>query len=802
MSDPIYYDTETCGFHGPIVLIQWAEGDGPIQLHETWTTPIYETMKLIEKIITHPGGVVGFNLTFDHFHLCQMYTTLLLMPDTQAYLEDCIEQYATLEADARQGPCLKPVKACDLMLHARKGPYQSTMNRGDIRIRRIPTSIAWLLAQELEKKVKLDDIYFAKRKNKFAEKWHVYDITNSDGLVDPDFKDIVLKFAPSSALKALAIDALKLPVDATLLFADIDIDSSYHPEELGYAPFAQAVNASKRQIVGGRSTKEWRGAWPENIKYHIRHWAYHKLARKYAEKDVEYTRALYKHFGSPELGDNDSELACMVGAVRWKGFRVDVEGLKTLRQDALKRKGKYPIAPEPSRRYVQEVMDATEKLVMRGSTKKTILEEIASWDNLPCANCDGKGRVELSPTQLDPVPTNAEELFAFFNQPTEISSEGEPCPACGGKGSIKHQAAERATQVLDARKAGKELELYDKLIIAGRLHADFVVIGTLSSRMAGAGGLNAQGIKRDKKVRQKFPLIDPGFVLCGGDFAGFEVVLAEACYNDPDLRHDLQSGKKIHALFGQFVYPHMTYEQILDDKEIYTRCKSAVFAMLYGGEAQTLKDRLGVPIETAEKAYEQFGRRYPGVAVARKKIIEMFSALRQPRGIGTAIDWVEPAEYVESMLGFRRYFTLENKIIRALFELGQSPPKEWRNIKVKVVRRDREQTAMGATQSALYGAAFALQASNIRAAANHVIQSSGAQVTKEVQRRIWDLQPSGIHNWIVQPMNAHDEIMCPTRPDYVDELKQIVDAAVEGFRAKVPLIEMEWGKALTSWADK
>ena len=53
------------------------------------------------------------------------------------------------------------------------------------------------------------------------------------------------------------------------------------------------------------------------------------------------------------------------------------------------------------------------------------------------------------------------------------------------------------------------------------------------------GGLNAQGIKRDKEVREKFPLAWPGYILCGGDFAGFEVVLAEAAYNCPDLRRDL-----------------------------------------------------------------------------------------------------------------------------------------------------------------------------------------------------------------------------------------------------------------------
>ena len=75
--------------------------------------------------------------------------------------------------------------------------------------------------------------------------------------------------------------------------------------------------------------------------------------------------------------------------------------------------------------------------------------------------------------------------------------------------------------------------------------------------------------------------------------------------------------------------------------------------------------------------------------------------MKQPAGIGSQVIWDDPAEYVESFLGFRRYFTLENKICRALFDLARHPPKGWRNHQVKVVRSNRYQTAGGAVASAL-----------------------------------------------------------------------------------------------------
>ncbi|MEA1999821.1 MAG: DNA polymerase [Euryarchaeota archaeon] len=693
--------------------------------------------------------VVGFNLAFDHFHLCKLYTIFSLFPDCHAIPEEHIEKIARLEPQGRDGQCLKPRAASDIMLQARKGKYQSTMDRRDIKIRKIPAVIAKQVRDILEATVKLDDIYFARRKDVHAPHWQIMDRDN-----DVEFQDIVLKFKASSALKNLAIHALgKDPMDV-LRFGDIHVEKRFVPLEVGYAPFALAISSPDRDWRAKlRKGSGWqRGyAWPAVIQRHISHWGLNRLARQYAKDDVVYTRELYKHLDSPEPGDDDSELACMVGAVRWKGFKVDLRGIKELRKEAYQKSVAAPRAPAAVKYYLLEVMDETEALIVETSTKKVLLEEVAIWE-------DDDGN--------------------------------------------RHKAADRAQEVLDARMAKWECDLYDKLLQAGRFHASFRVIGALSSRMSGGDDLNAQGIKRAKYVREKFPLADKGMFLCGGDFDAFEVVLAIAYYGDEKLAADVQSGKKIHALFGTKVYPNMSYEDILADKEKYTRSKSGVFALIYFGNEHTLKTRLGVPIEDAEKAYQAFVHDYPGIGQGRKLIIDMFQSMRQPGGIGTKVEWNEPNEYIESMFGFRRWFTLENQICKTLFNLAQKPPKSLRGHKAKVVRRDREQTVSGAVQSALYAAAFALQATVTRAAGNHVIQSSGAQITKRVQRKIWDVQPNGVGPWVVQPMNIHDEVMCPTAPEYVSKVKAAVDKTVESFKGVVPLIKMKWDIDLKSWADK
>lgn len=777
----LFEDVETVGLHGMPILIQYAIDDGPIHLWEPWHEPIADTLQLIE--IFCQGDVCGFNLAFDWFHLCKLYTTLALFPDSSVKPKDHIDEIALLEKQARFGPCLKPKRALDLMLHARKGPYQSLMARDDIRIRRVPTVLAYSLANELEQRVEIEKIYFAKRRDKWAPNWKVVETD------DPDFKDVILIFNPSGALKTLACHALKIDDSEILRYGDIEVPKEFRPKEFGYAPFAEAVGLPGK----------WNWAWPEVIGRHIDHWRYNQMARKYAGNDIVYTRGLYHHFGKPEPGDDDSELACCVAAVRWHGFAVGDSKIKDQKLKVRAERTNTPVAPAQALYYIREPMQTdVERMSLKSTAKASLEKMVAEWP------CDCTYEASLPAT----------------------------CPIC--KGTRLHPSAERALEVLNARKSIKEEELYDKLLLAGRFHASFVVIGALSSRMAGADGLNAQGINHKKDVRSCFTLADNGYILCGGDFDSFEVVLAEAAYNDIQLRRALteltpcamcdatgvylggkckecsgttKATNKIHALYGVEMFPGKSYADVIRSKgskikDFYTAGKQGVFSKIYGGDWSTLVRKQGLAEDVAKAADESFGRKFPGVAKAQEKIFEAFCSMRQPGGIGTKVIWHEPAEFIESLMGFRRYFTLENSICRALFQLANKPPKHWKAIKTKVRRRDRDQYVGGAVSSALYGAAFGIQSCAMRAAANHVIQSSGATITKHVQRRVWDHQPSGIHKFQVIPMNIHDEILAPCLPEIAEAVQTTVYAAIEEFRSRVPLIAMTWQIGMKSWAEK
>lgn len=734
----LFMDQETCGLHGFPVLIQYAYDDGPITLHEVWERPVIETLELIEEFTR--SAFVGFNNAFDWFHSCKCYTVLSEYVNRfprLGHFAPQIDLVVECEEAGMDGPCLKPAASCDLMLWSRKIPrYQTLMNRGDIRIRKVPTDLACVLADELDSRIELPEIYWARQKDKTV-RWRIYDIEEQ-----PHFKDLVLKFNASAGLKYLAEFALgeKPP------FHFGDIACEVYPQELGYAPTARAA----REFYGPEAQ-----CWPDVIEQHIRHWHSNENARQYAWLDVDYTRKLYHAFaqemGHDLIGDDDSELACMVSAVRWHGYSVDLDGIKDLRQQAQAVVDSAPInvnAPKQVREYLMEAMDPMESVLISESTRKQLLEEIAAWDD-------------------------------------------------------NEDAATRAKTILDTRKMQKEVELYDKLLLARRLHADLNIIGAMSSRMSGSSGLNVQGIKAEKKVRKCFPLKWDGMELCGGDFDAFEITLADCVYDDPDIRNALRSGQKLHGHFGTLIYPGKTYAEILasegTDFDMYTRAKSAVFALLYGGTAFTLHTNLAIPIDIAEAAIVGWYKLFPGIGKAIARITEQFSAIVQN---GPGFSWVGADDYVETKMGFKRSFELENTVMKTLFDLAQSPPKEWDKKKIKVVRRQKIQTAGGAVRSALYGAAFSIQNSNIRAATNHEVQSLGATVCKRVQRKAWDVQPAGVHPWRVAPLNVHDELQAATAPEAVDELTDAIVDAVESLRSMVPLLGLKWSKNNNNWAEK
>lgn len=729
MTGNCFLDTETCGFHGPTVLIQYSQGNH-IELHHVFREETTKTLDLIEEIVE--SDVIAFNLTFDWFHINHTYNTLKLLKG----IPNNWDEYIEAEKESRDGVCLKPAGCLDLMLFAFKGPLQCTMDRRPIKIRKVPNEVAWLLRDYLDAEIQFDDIFFAGKKSK--DRWVIQDIKD-----EPDYKNVVLNFVPLRNLKILTEYAIGRKREK---FIDLELPN---PLELGYAPYAKAI--IDLDVWPGKKTPKqfkgkWKGAWPSVIQQHIERWAFNRRAQQYARMDVQDLIDLYAHFGNPDNNDDDSVLAAMVGATRLKGFAIDTERIHRL--IAATPIEDIPLDGKASRDYLYKPMTDLDRMSCNGSTEKKMLEIISGWG-------------------------------------TEDSK--------------------RADKLIKNRSVRDQLRTYTKILIADRLHASFKIM-TKSDRMAGADDLNVQGISNNKEVRQCFTLANSDELLLGGDFHAFEVTIFLAICGPGKLMDEINAGKKIHGLFGTHLFPGKTYEDILESEgtgglnDLYFRAKRGVFLKFYGGNAWTIAQKVFVEESVAEAANKAFEAEYPEVAKAQQKVIDTYTAIKQPDGIGSKIYWETPKNYTESLMGFKRYFDLEIKVMEKLFALAQDPPAEWLIKDVSVMRRQRVQTTQGATQSALFAAAFSVQGHMQRVATNHPVQSTGAGIIKRIQCKLWELQPVGIHKWLIRMMNIHDELETACDPSVETQTYEIVDKTIKELRKIVPMLSLTWQRG-KNWAQ-
>lgn len=744
-----YLDTESVGFVGPTVLVQHAFGDGPIVLLDVFETPIKDTLALIARLVAC-RGVVMFNATHDWFHVARLYNVLTRMIRKGANPSlppTAVGWFANLGYDPSD-MCVKPRSVLDLMLYARKGPMQSLMERDDVRLRRIPAILAEPLAELLTSRLKLPSIYFARREDGSA--WKVEKDPD-----DPDFPGVYLKFAASGGLKPLARHLL-------------GVETIGYPHELEDSlPPVWDLHASFYTGIVHR---------------HVAFWKLTQRARAYAAQDVDLLRRLRGFWGNPPLGDTDSLLACKVGTCRWRGWGVDTDKLRTLHDQATIDMDAAPRAPKTVLYELHQRLSEEERLVVEDTTAHTL---------------------------------------------GVVSKLGGPAGAF-------------ADTVITARSAEKRKDLAGKLLHVGRAHFDMKVIGALSGRSSGAGGINLHGIERGE-MRDAFYLDE------GGDFKGFEVTISAAVYDDPAFNAYLAAGNSVHVAFGSALFnvdeslvkqsgnergdkqvkvtskqargdersnAHVMLDEgeednvegylLGDDGDIYNPTKRSVFAYIYGAQAPKIAATTKLPVETVEEGMERFFSRFPGIKAGKQRDEDLFCSMRQPGGIGTRVVWHEPVDKVETLLGHPRYYTLENTLCKFLFDLAQDPPRDLLDdpaLKdVKVRRRDRVQTPGGALRSALYAAAFQIQARSMRSGGNHRIQGTGAGITKELERAVWDHQPAGIHPYRVSPFNVHDEVVTDKMDTSLD-LEPTVHGVVERFKKVVPLLGLDWKTSIKRWGN-
>ena len=753
-----WVDTESVQFIGATCLIQYQYRDESGNLSEIILhNPIYEragvTCELIENMMK--GRFVGFNLSHDMHHLTRVYNVCKMYSYMEIPIDDLETWMAFERTEEARKYCLLPAKAVDLMLIGQRNKFQSLIKQKPIKLKKVAKVLAKPLVDKLDEVLNLNPLLFAGDKQ--GKKWRIKPI-----------------YGPNAG-KELAGNEIGNDKPKPNL-----IDKNFVNLELPFAP-----KKTLKAIMKHLFNKEIKEFDPQCKKYKERFWfptsgdyiiVFHDWMnmwrndpnqRIYAKNDIVYTKLLDEYFGEPDE-DYSSLLACMLGNQYWKGYAIDMK-----------------IAG----RELKKAMDVVSK------TRNTVQVNSAA----KCKEYLAEGENIIITESIMESKTDVDTLERYT------------------KGALQG-LAKKAQLILDGRHAEKRVTMCMRVIEAGKMYCQFKVGGTATNRMAGGNlegrgeSINPQGIPSEKTFREMFTFVnDSRWCISGGDAKSFEVCIAASIFGDEQLTKDLQNDLSFHGLFGAAVYD-MDYNKLLatgdleGQKNLYKRAKSAVFAWFYGGSNWVLAETLGLEVEEVDDGIARLEEKYPGIKIAREKIWDMFMALRQPVE-GGQVNWHEPEKKIETFLGFERSFETEFEVIKAIYDLANNLPPEFKELTKhlpKVTRKEEKgpQSIYGSLMSCLFAGAFQLQSKVMKVASNFVIQSPGAEMIKMLQVRIINkFQPRGIHEYRIVSFNIHDELIFAHLMGLEDDIEKEVQDFVQEYKKYVPLFRMGWKKNKRNWAE-
>lgn len=183
--------------------------------------------------------------------------------------------------------------------------------------------------------------------------------------------------------------------------------------------------------------------------------------------------------------------------------------------------------------------------------------------------------------------------------------------------------------------------------VSGRIHTNYQQLGADTTRITSGGKdkenrveyINFLNFPADAETRACM-VAEPGNKWISIDYSGQETFLLASIANDTAIIEELTNGSgDIHSLTAYMSYKEIPRDTpIKDIKKLYhglrQEAKGIEFAINYGGDANTIANNKGIPIEEAQKIYNDYMSGFKGVKkyqdFCRKDVMEKGYILLNP----------------------------------------------------------------------------------------------------------------------------------------------------------------------------
>ena len=205
---------------------------------------------------------------------------------------------------------------------------------------------------------------------------------------------------------------------------------------------------------------------------------------------------------------------------------------------------------------------------------------------------------------------------------------------------------------LDFKAAQKVVSTYGENFlsqinpISGRIHTNFNQLmdtGRLScggkDSATGVEYVNLQNLPADKETRACF-IAEEGNLWISADYQGQESRLIASIANDSAMIDLFNNGcGDVHSLTAKMAYPDIIGDCPVEEikskfKHWRQEAKGVEFAINYGGSANTIASNKGIPIQEAQKIYDDYMKGFSGIKkyqdFCRKDVMEKGYILLNP----------------------------------------------------------------------------------------------------------------------------------------------------------------------------
>ena len=308
--------------------------------------------------------------------------------------------------------------------------------------------------------------------------------------------------------------------------------------------------------------------------------------------------------------------------------------------------------------------------------------------------------------------------------------------------------------------------------VSRRIHTSFQQMGADTTRITSGGKdknnkieyVNLLNLPSDEETRACF-VAEPGNRWISIDYSGQETYLMASIANDEAIIKELTEGSgDIHSLTAYMSYQEIPRDTPIKDikkkfHNLRQEAKGIEFAINYGGDANTIHQNKGIPMEEAQQIYDNYMAGFQG--------LQKYQAFRRK-------DWFDKGYILLSPLTGHKAFIYDyDELLRDKRRMSEEGFWDY--------YREMKDSAPSCDTVQMVKHFFKRKSASEKQSINYPIQAAGSMCLRHAMIYFWEyLLKYNLQEKVKICVAPYDEINCEAPNDIAERIAQVIyDCMIE-----------------------